>query len=62
MYTGGINEQRRLGQDSLERGEINRAQFDELYGRLPDPRTDPFEQLLSSGAAVREHRSGGRAR
>jgi VWFA-related protein len=49
MYTGGINEQRRLGQDSLERGEINRAQFDELYGRLPDPRTDPFEQLYRQG-------------
>ncbi len=49
MYTGGVAGQRRLGQDSLERGEINQSQFDDLYGRLPDPRTDPFEQLLRQG-------------
>ena len=49
MYTGGVSEQRRGAQDRLERGEINQGDFDNLYGGLPDPRTDPFEQLLRQG-------------
>ena len=48
-YTGGMAEQRRLGQDLLERGSITQDQFDSRYSGIPDALYDPFEQALRQG-------------
>lgn len=48
-YTGGMAEQRRLGQDLLERGSITQDQFDSRYSGIPDALYDPFEQAQRQG-------------
>ena len=48
-YTGGVAEQRRLGQDQLDRGSITQDEFDRSFSGIPDARFDPFEQAQRQG-------------
>ena len=40
----------RYGRQQLANGEIDQDQFDNLYGSIPDPITDPFERQSRAGS------------
>jgi VWFA-related protein len=51
LFNGLLFGQRRRGQQALANDQINQDEFDQLYGGLPDPLTDPFEVQNRQGAS-----------
>ena len=51
LFNGLLFGARRRGQGALRDDQITQDQFDQLYGGLPDPLTDPFEVQNRQGAS-----------